>query len=166
MSSYPPDARSAPLHLRPSSWALVFLGGALGTLARALLGLWIPDLGAPAGTALPLGLLACNLLGAFCLGLLLEHLARSGPDEGARRAVRLGVGTGAMGGFTSYSALALAVAGPLAHPAASGDPGAWTASIGYGLASVIAGLAAAAAGIALSARHGARTAPIVTEETP
>ncbi len=37
------------------------------------------------------------------LGALLESLARRGPDEGRRRAIRLLVGTGGLGGFTTYS---------------------------------------------------------------
>jgi CrcB protein len=82
--------------------ALVFVGGVLGALSRWALGVAIP---APGGW--PLGTLAINLVGALALGALLESLARRGPDRGARRLVRLTVGTGFLGAFTTYSTLAV-----------------------------------------------------------
>ena len=96
------DDPGRPVHLRASSLGLVALGGALGTGIREALALAWP---APAG-GLPVTILAINLVGAFVLGTLLEALARRGPDEGRRRGIRLLVGTGVLGGFTTYSALA------------------------------------------------------------
>ncbi len=55
---------------------------------------------------MPLTTVGINLLGALLLGLLLEALVRSGPDAGGRRVIRLLLGTGLLGGFTTYSALA------------------------------------------------------------
>lgn len=137
--SRPPRA----LHLRASSMALVFAGGAVGTTARHLLTLAIPAL-----AGMPMALLACNLLGALLLGALLESLARRGPDEGLRRSLRLLLGTGLMGGFTSYSSLALATEQLLRAPHGAG------LALAYGLGSILLGVIAAGIGIALAAaRH-------------
>lgn len=83
------------------SVALVALGGTLGTAARALIAAVVPH-----AAGIPVGILAINLAGAYLLGLLLGVLHRLGPDVGRRRAVRLLCGTGVLGGFTTYSALA------------------------------------------------------------
>lgn len=107
-----------------------------GTLARFALAELIPT---PA--ALPLGILLINLTGAFALGLLLEALARRGPDEGRRRALRLLFGTGFLGGFTTYSALAVDSALLL-------DTGRVVEGLAYLAVSVVVGLSATAAGIA------------------
>ena len=97
-----PLGRPVPVHLRPAFIGLVALGGALGTLARfgveRLLG---------TSEGLPVGTLTVNLVGAFVLGALIEGLALRGSDAGRRRAARLLAGTGVLGGFTTYSALAV-----------------------------------------------------------
>ena len=69
--------------------SLVFLGGATGTLARWAVGLAVPHL-----DRVPLGTFVVNVVGAFVLGALTAGLARRGPDQGRRRALRLTVGTG------------------------------------------------------------------------
>ncbi|QIM19703.1 CrcB family protein [Leucobacter coleopterorum] len=84
---------------------LVALGGTLGTLGRYGLS---EALGEVAG--LPFGVLIINLSGAFLLGALLEALALRGTDTGARRITRLLLGTGVLGGYTTYSLLATDIA--------------------------------------------------------
>ncbi|GAA0037357.1 fluoride efflux transporter FluC [Brevibacterium metallidurans] len=128
---------SRPVHLRASFLGLALLGGTLGTAAREALSLTIPSLG-----GIPVAIFGINLLGAFLLGLLLETLARLGPDDGARRKVRILVGTGFMGGFTTYSALAVDTAGLL-------NEGRIGTGSGYGLATVVLGGMATWAGIVL-----------------
>lgn len=123
---------------------LVALGGAVGAPARWGLALWLPG---PA-SGWPTATFTTNLVGAFALGLVLEALARRGPDEGRRRAVRLAVGTGFLGAFTTYSSFALEVDQYLR----SGQVG---LGAGYALATVAAGLLCATAGVAA----GRRTAP-------
>ncbi|MGO1898461.1 MAG: fluoride efflux transporter FluC [Brevibacterium yomogidense] len=128
--------RSAPLHLRPGALALVFLGGSAGTSARVLL----TDV-TPLVAGVPAVTVGINVVGAFLLGLLLEALIRRGPDTGTPGRLRLLLGTGFLGGFTTYSALSLDTAVLLTD----GRPG--PAAL-YGLGSVVLGLLAAAGGVA------------------
>lgn len=92
--------RSGFLDRRPVLVGLVFLGGCLGTLIRSVIAHAWPS----RADGVPWGTLAINLVGAFVLATLLELLVHAGPDRGVRRAVRLCIGTGLLGGFTTYSA--------------------------------------------------------------
>ena len=130
-----------PLHLQGRSLGLVALGGALGTALREVLVLSVP---AAPGTV-PWTVLGINVVGAAALGLLLETLARGGPDEGRRRDLRLLLGTGVLGGFTTYSALAV----DTALLGGGAQAGSLPLALGYGAGSVVVGLLAAAAGIAV-----------------
>lgn len=134
-----PSPRSRPAHLRASHVAIVALGGALGTGLRELLTLLIPAAG-----PFPTAIFVINLTGAFALGVVLETLLRLGPDEGRLRGLRLLIGTGFLGGYTTYSTLAVGVA--QAFVAAH----AWIGAA-YGLGTVVAGAAASFAGIAVGA---------------
>jgi CrcB protein len=136
-----------PPHLRWRLVALVALGGAIGTAVRALLATAFP-----AHEGISWTILAINVVGAFCLGLLLDALARRGPDVGRRRAVRLFVGTGVLGGFTTYSTLADDTAHLL-------DLGRWTAGGGYALLSVVLGIVAVVLGLWVAAVTRPRSRP-------
>ena len=132
-----------PVHLHWKSIGLVFLGGAIGTGVRYLLSAAIP-----AWHGLDIATLAINVTGAFLLGWLLETLSHGGADQGARRAIRLFIGTGILGGYTTYSSFAvdtdlLVAANQLGNSAF------------YGLATVLVGAASSAAGIMVGAaiRH-------------
>jgi CrcB protein len=103
---------------------------------------------APPG-GFPVAILVINLIGSFALGLLLESLVRRGSDEGRRRAARLLVGTGLIGGFTTYSAFAVDV-GLL------GSGGGLVIAVAYAASSVALGTLAAGAGIALAGRRHRR----------
>ena len=128
-----------PVHLRWQHLALVFAGGTVGTAVRELLAISVPPV---AGVAVVI--VGINVFGAFLLGLLLETLARSGPDDGRRRQLRLLLGTGVLGGFTTYSALATDTSLLLA------DDRVGTALL-YALGTVIVGAITAWAGIACGA---------------
>lgn len=93
--------RPRAVHHHKRYLALVAAGGTVGTAAREGITLALPRIG-----DFPLATFLINITGAFLLGLLLEALARGGPDAGARRTLRLLLGTGALGGFTTYSTLA------------------------------------------------------------
>lgn len=135
-----------PVHLRASSLGLVALGGAVGTGVREALALTWPA----APGSVPVTILLINVVGAFVLGALLEWLSRSGPDEGRRRGVRLLVGTGVLGGFTTYSSLATDAA------VLSGT--ALGTALAYAGLSLVVGAAASVAGIAAGAALHRRAA--------
>ncbi|GAB3297686.1 fluoride efflux transporter FluC [Epidermidibacterium keratini] len=137
-SGTPPGGR--PLHLRAWAVALVFIGGALGTAAREGVALAVAPI-----ERIPVAIGLVNLVGAFVLGVLLESLARRGPDKGRRRELRLLAGTGFCGGFTTYSALATDTALLL------GD-GDVLRGLGYSLLTVVLGALATWAGLAVAAR--------------
>lgn len=134
-----------PVHLHPGFVLVVTAGGIFGALARYGVSSVLP---APGGWPLPT--LVINLAGAFLLGALLEALVRRGPDAGRLRLVRLLVGTGFMGAFTTYSTLAVE-ATTLFSAGRSAD------AVLYVGASVVAGAVATVAGIRLAAAHHART---------
>lgn len=140
-------AADRPLHLRPSLVGLVIVGGTLGTAAREGLSLTIDPIG-----SFPLAIFLINVVGAGALGLLLERLAHEGPGAGVRQGARLFAGTGFLGGFTTYSALATDT--DLLFRAGDVSTG-----ILYAGGTLILGLLTAAAGIALGGtlrRHRAR----------
>lgn len=99
----------------------------LGTAARLGIGLLVPDLG-----GFPTAILAVNILGALLIGVLAARLA--GPSD-----LRVFLGTGILGGFTTYSAFAV------------GSVELWTdaplMAVAYALASLAIGVAAAAFGL-------------------
>ena len=127
-------------HRRPTLLLAVALGGALGTGARHGLALALPAVG-----GWPLATLAGNLVGSFLLGILLESLLRRGEETPRRLLLRLGLGTGVLGGFTTFSSLALE-----AEALLSG--GAPEQALAYVVVSLAGGFAACLAGILLAAR--------------
>lgn len=120
------------IHRNPLLLATVFVGGACGTGIRSLL----EDAFARPTDSWPWITFAINVIGAFVLAFLLETLVRSGEDSGGRRLVRLGVGTGVLGGFTTYSTFMVET---------TKLP--WPVAIGYAVSSVVVGALAAWAGI-------------------
>ena len=128
---------------RGLSSTVVFAGGVLGTAVRAALESALPA--QPGGW--PWTTFAINVSGSFLLGLLLETLSRRGPDAGLRRYLRLGLGTGVMGGYTTYSTFAVEAVRLLGL-----GGGAVFVGLGYALGSVLLGLAAAFAGMWVATR--------------
>lgn len=108
---------------------LVALGGTVGTAARLGLSLALPD-----GGGFPVAVLLANIVGAFLIGVLAARLP-------AAADLRLLLGTGVLGGFTTYSAF---MTGTLAL---------WThaplLAFAYAAGSLVLGLAAAALGLRL-----------------
>lgn len=121
---------------------MVFLGGALGSSARHGIGLL-----ASSDALVPWDIAIVNVAGALLMGLLVGRLGRI--SEGRARRLRLLLGTGVLGGFTTYSALAVdtAVLARDQH---------WVAALGYPLGSVVLGLLACGLGLTLGARAPGR----------
>ena len=78
----------------------VMIGGAIGAGARHLVGGAIL---ARLGPGFPWGTLSINIVGSLLMGLLIGWLARNGGTE----MVRLFIGVGVLGGFTTFSAFSL-----------------------------------------------------------
>ena len=113
-------------------WLAIALGGALGSLARHGVGVAMRAIapGWPWGTVL------VNVIGSFAIGALFAlTLTRPNPDL-----LRLGLGTGLLGGFTTFSAFSLDALQLLR------DQGLHSAGL-YLVLSVAAGLAACALGL-------------------
>jgi CrcB protein len=76
---------------------LICLGGAIGTGARYGVSVWARD---ALGGSFPYGTIAVNVVGSFLLGAIM-YLGLS--TELISPTTRLVLGTGVMGGFTTYS---------------------------------------------------------------
>lgn len=119
------------------SFFIVAVGGAAGTLSRYGIAHAFDS-----GAAFPLATFLVNVTGSFALGALLALLVARGDDSGGRRTLRLLLGTGFLGGYTTYSALASETDTLLRTGHAA-------LGLTYALASVVIGLLAAFAGIAV-----------------
>jgi CrcB protein len=83
----------------------VALGGAIGSVLRYQAGRWMTYLlGVQAVTQFPWATLAVNATGSVLMGLLAGWLARFGPGG---EELRLLLGVGVLGGFTTFSAFSL-----------------------------------------------------------
>ncbi len=94
--------------------------------------------GAPSA---PIALWGINVVGSLLLGIV--------TGAALPRRARLAVGTGLLGSFTSYSALAAFTAD---SAGANALASVWASALSLALTSVVVGVAAAAAGLALGAR--------------
>ncbi|WP_406284207.1 fluoride efflux transporter CrcB [Embleya sp. NBC_00896] len=114
--------------------AAVSIGGAVGALGRWGLSEAIPH----SGTAFPWATFTTNVVGCLLMGILMGLTVR-------RPLVRPFLGTGVLGGFTTFSTFALET-----RDLAAGD--AWATAAGYVVASVVVGLVAVQVGLATSIR--------------
>lgn len=85
--------------------SLVAAGGAVGALARYQLGLMVTFIvGKEVASAFPWATLIVNLTGCLAMGLLFGWLVRQG---GTNEGLRLLLGVGILGGFTTFSTFSL-----------------------------------------------------------
>lgn len=88
-----------------SSISLVAAGGAFGAVLRHQLGLWLGRVLSPAMLSIfPWATLAANLLGSFAMGLLAGWLIK---QPSGNETIRLLLGVGLLGGFTTFSSFSL-----------------------------------------------------------
>lgn len=125
----PPD-RLDPARRHLPSVAVIAVGGGLGSVLRYELARAVPT----AANGFPVATLITNLLGAFLLGALVVAVTEVWSPH---RLIRPLLGTGILGGFTTFSTFAYETRG-LAGGVA----------LGYLLATVAGGLLLAAAGMA------------------
>ena len=124
-----------------SAWlpyVLVGAGGCLGAISRYAVGRGI---GAIATTAFPAGTFVINIAGSFLLGVLGVWVARHTPS--ASESLRLALGVGFLGAFTTFSSFEFETNALIAG-------GAWVTAALYVGASVALGLAAVRLGIQLA----------------
>jgi fluoride exporter len=108
--------------------AAIFVGGALGTLARAALAEAFPH----SATAWPWPTFAVNIVAAFLLGYFVTRLQERLPLSAYRRPL---LGTGICGGLSTFSTMEVEILKMLsAH--------AYGLALGYAAASIAAGYAA------------------------
>ncbi|WP_166903855.1 fluoride efflux transporter CrcB [Mycobacterium sp. DL440] len=122
----------------PRELAAVFVGGALGTLARALLAVLM----APEPGHWPWPTFIVNIVGAFLLGYFTTRLLERLPVSSYRRPL---LGTGVCGGLTTFSTMQVETVTMLEH-------GNWALAAGYTAASIAAGLLAVAIATAMVRR--------------
>lgn len=113
---------------------LVCAGGAVGSGLRYLVSRWL----AAAPGHLPWGTLLVNVAGSFLLALLVWGLGARADDTADN--ARLLLGTGLMGGFTTYSTFNAEVLGAL-------ERGQGTLALGYAALTLVAALLAGALGV-------------------
>lgn len=113
---------------------LASAGGAIGAGARHLVNV---GLGRLLGTAYPWGTLTVNIVGSFLMGVLIELLVLRYAGSGPMRAF---LGTGVLGGFTTFSAFSLDLYALIER----GEVG---LALAYAAGSVTVGLLALYAGI-------------------
>ena len=116
-----------------TEFLLVAAGGAVGAVARYAVTLLMR----PVSGTFPWHTLGVNVAGSFLLGLLMALL----PEGDAGERLRLLLGVGVLGGFTTFSAFSVD-----ALTLAQQDQ--WLSAAAYVLGSVVAALAGAAAGYA------------------
>ena len=114
----------------------VMIGGALGAGARHLVG---ATMLARLGPGFPWWTLAVNIVGGLLMGLLVGILVKTGGSE----QLRLLLGVGVLGGFTTFSAFSLESWQMI-------EGGQMTVAIGYAGASVIGSVVALGLGLWLT----------------
>ena len=120
---------------------LVAVGGAIGASLRHLVNLASLRL---VGPGFPWGTMAVNVAGCFAMGVFVELLARR---FNASNELRLFIGAGVLGGFTTFSAFSLDFA-------VLWERGAALSALAYAITSVIGSILALFLGLWLARSIG------------
>ncbi len=117
-----------------SIYLAIAAGGAVGAISRY----WMTgSVGQMLGYSFPFGTLSVNVLGSFLMGLFAILLTEKIPLDDS---VRLGLITGMLGAFTTFSAFAMDTLGLM-------ESGAMMKALLYVMASVLVCIVAAWAGV-------------------
>lgn len=134
---------SAPFIAPLAASVQVGLGGAIGAVLRYQAGRGMTSLTGQHGAAsFPWPTLSVNVAGSLAMGLLFGWLARHGTNAGTTEPLRLFLGVGLLGGFTTFSAFSLDMMLLIER----GQPG---LALLYAASSMVAGLAGLNTGLAL-----------------
>ena len=116
----------------------IALGGALGSVARYVLGESVTGL---LGEAFPWGIFVVNVIGCLAIGVLFVLLVETGNEgTGAWRSFLM---VGFLGAFTTFSTFSLQTLALL-------ETGRWLVAASYALGSLLSCLAAVAIGVWLA----------------
>lgn len=139
-----PRSSSPPTRIRPAALpsmrlvAAVAVGGAVGTAARHLVGVWFPV----DGHALPWATLTINVSGALLLGVARTAFTERLPQSRHRSAL---VCTGVLGAYTTFATVSVEAATLLRQ-------GRGLLAGAYVAGSLVLGSAAVVTGVALARR--------------
>ena len=115
----------------------VAAGGALGAVARFLLGEWVTSL---SGEHFPWGIFTVNALGSLLIGILFVMLVEQNPNAGIWRALLM---VGFLGAFTTFSTFSLQTLALL-------ETGRWLMAASYALGSLVVCVVAVAVGVGVT----------------
>jgi CrcB protein len=141
-------AGGRPHRLHPGVLAAIVAGGFLGTLGRYEVGVAWPT----RSGHFPTAIFVINTTGAFLLGLVLTMLLERRPVDRFTHFARPFAATGVLGGWTTYSSLAVGAV----TLAKGGDV---AVGAGYLSATLVCGVSAVACGIALGRTRTGAPAP-------
>ncbi|OGX61538.1 MAG: hypothetical protein A2189_04505 [Paenibacillus sp. RIFOXYA1_FULL_44_5] len=116
--------------------AALIIGGLVGTLLRYFMGQWMPNL----HNGFPIGIMLINFIGCFFLGWLftvstgLWHIHQE---------IRLGLGTGMTGAFTTFSTFTVQSVWLMEH-------GSQLIAISYILMSILGGIVLTITGVRIA----------------
>jgi CrcB protein len=115
----------------------VAAGGALGAVARFLLGEWVTSL---TGEHFPWGIFTVNALGSLLIGVLFVILVEQNPNAGIWRALLM---VGFLGAFTTFSTFSLQTLALL-------ETGRWLMAASYAFGSLMVCVIAVAVGVGIT----------------
>jgi len=139
-------------NLAPARWnspvliGLVALGGAIGSLLRYWITLLSPT------NRIFIATIVVNVIGSLVLGFLVGYLGSKSTESRRQQQIRLFVGTGICGGFTTYSTFALDIHNLVTWSIASPIQPEPMLAILYIFAMLIVGTLAAVIGMAMGGK--------------
>ncbi|ATM94788.1 camphor resistance protein CrcB [Yersinia frederiksenii] len=133
----------------PNLIILVFIGGAFGAMCRELIMMSVPRL----ADGFPMDIFAANIIAAFLLGLVTSCFKNGKINQ----YVHLMVGTGIMGGLSTFSSFVFGAVEMMKNPSEV------FVSIGYLIASLIVGFIAVELGLMVGPKEKPKDPQAVTE---